>query len=66
VPTVIPAAEHGTTLHVYVAGVTAVFGDFATVMGHKLPLFIAVIIGLGFLLLMLAFRSTSPTSRNAR
>jgi putative drug exporter of the RND superfamily len=54
---VIPAAEHGTTLHVYVGGITAVNGDFATVIGHKLLLFIAVILGLGFLLLMLAFRS---------
>jgi len=54
---VIPAAEHGSTLHVYVGGVTAVFADFATVIGAKLPVFIGVIIGLGFLLLMLAFRS---------
>ena len=54
---IIPAAERGTTLHVYVGGVTAVFADFATVIGGKLPLFIGVIIGLGFLLLMLAFRS---------
>ncbi len=54
---IIPAAERGTTLHVYVGGVTAVFANFATVIGGKLPLFIGVIIGLGFLLLMLAFRS---------
>ena len=54
---VIPAAERGTTLHVYVGGVTAVFADFATVIGGKLPAFLGVIIGLGFLLLMLAFRS---------
>ena len=54
---VIPAAEHGSTLHVYVGSVTAVFADFATVIGAKLPVFIGVIIGLGFLLLMLAFRS---------
>ena len=54
---VIPAAERGTTLRVYVGGVTAVFADFATVIGGKLPVFIGVIIGLGFLLLMLAFRS---------
>jgi RND superfamily putative drug exporter len=54
---VIPAAGRGTTLHVYVGGITAIFGDFATVIGHKLPLFIGVIIGLGFLLLLLAFRS---------
>jgi RND superfamily putative drug exporter len=54
---VIPDAEHGTTLHVYVGGSTATNGDFAAVIAHKLLLFIAVILGLGFLLLMLAFRS---------
>ena len=54
---VIPAAEHGTTLHVYVGGVTAGNADFASVVGGKLPLFIGVILVLGFLLLMLAFRS---------
>ena len=53
----IPAAEHGTTLRVYIGGTTAVFGDFATVISHKLPLFLAVIIAFGFLLLLLAFRS---------
>jgi putative drug exporter of the RND superfamily len=55
--TVIPAAEHGTTLHVYVGGVTAVNGDFAAVIAPKLLVFIGVILVLGFLLLMLAFRS---------
>jgi putative drug exporter of the RND superfamily len=55
--TVIPAAEHGTALRVYVGGVTAINGDFATAIAPKLLLFIAVIIVLGFLLLMLAFRS---------
>jgi RND superfamily putative drug exporter len=54
---VIPAAEHGTTLRVYVGGETATNIDFATVIGGKLPIFIAVIIGLSFLLLVLAFRS---------
>ncbi len=54
---VIPAAEHGTTLRVYVGGVTAVNGDFATVIAPKLLIFVAVILVLGFLLLMLAFRS---------
>jgi len=53
----IPAAEQGTSLRVYVGGTTAVFGDFATVISHKLPLFLAVIIAFGFLLLLLAFRS---------
>jgi RND superfamily putative drug exporter len=41
----------------HVGGVTAVSKDFATVTGERLPLFIGTIIGLGFLLLLLAFRS---------
>ena len=55
--TVIPAAERGTMLRVYVGGVTAINGDFATVVAPKLLIFIAVILVLGFLLLLLAFRS---------
>lgn len=47
--------EAGVTAHV--GGVTAVSKDFATVTGDRLPLFIATIIVLGFLLLLLAFRS---------
>ena len=54
---VIPPLEHGTTMRVYVGGPTAIFGDFATIIAGKLPLVIAVIIGLGFLLLLVAFRS---------
>jgi RND superfamily putative drug exporter len=54
---VIPAAERGTSLAVYVGGNTATFGDFASVLTSKLPLFLAVIITLGCLLLLLAFRS---------
>jgi len=50
---VIPAA--GVEAHV--GGVTAVSKDFSTVTGDRLPLFIATIIGLGFLLLLVAFRS---------
>ncbi|TPQ21851.1 MMPL family transporter [Streptomyces sporangiiformans] len=41
----------------HVGGVTAVSKDFATVTGDRLPYFIAAIIGLGFLLLLVAFRS---------
>jgi putative drug exporter of the RND superfamily len=55
--TTIPAAERGTSLRVYVGGVTATFADFATVVDGKLPWFLAAIIGLSFLLLVLAFRS---------
>ncbi|MCQ9136242.1 MMPL family transporter [Streptomyces hilarionis] len=50
---IVPRA--GVTAHV--GGVTAVSKDFATVTGDRLPLFIATIIGLGFLLLLVAFRS---------
>ena len=38
---VIPAAEKGTTLRVYVGGLTAIFDDFASVIAGKLPLFVA-------------------------
>ena len=54
---VIPQATQGTTLHVYVGGLTAIFDDFAAVIQSKLPLFIAVIVGLGCVLLFVAFRS---------
>src|SRR5262249_46370040 len=47
---VVPRAEAGTTMKVYVGGVTAIFNDFSKVLTEKLPLFIAVIVGLGFLL----------------
>ncbi|MFD5076017.1 MMPL family transporter [Streptomyces sp. NPDC058371] len=50
---VIPAS--GTQAHV--GGVTAVFKDFAAVTGDRLPYFVATIIALGFLLLLVAFRS---------
>ena len=53
----IPAAEKGTGLRVLVGGATAIFDDFAAVISSKLPLFIGVIIGLGFVLLLIAFRS---------
>jgi RND superfamily putative drug exporter len=53
----VPAAERGTTLQVHVGGATAIFDDFADVLGGKLPLFITVIVTLGFVLLLVAFRS---------
>jgi putative drug exporter of the RND superfamily len=54
---VIPPAEHGTSMKVYVGGVTASNDDFASVLMGKLPLFVGVIAALGFLLLTVAFRS---------
>jgi putative drug exporter of the RND superfamily len=53
----IPAAEHGTTLRVYIGGVTATYADFAAVVAGKMPWFLLAIIGLSFLLLVLTFRS---------
>ena len=54
---VLPDAERGSTLDVHVGGVTASYDDFADVIIGKLPLFVGVVIGLGCLLLLLAFRS---------
>jgi len=54
---VVPQAEQGTAMHAYVGGQTAIFEDFASVLYGKLPLFIGVIIALGFVLLLFAFRS---------
>ncbi|MFE7932573.1 MMPL family transporter [Streptomyces sp. NPDC057456] len=54
---VLPRAETGTSLDVHVGGVTAGYDDFADVIVGKLPLFVGVVIGLGCLLLLLAFRS---------
>ena len=53
----IPHATQGTTLKVYVGGLTAIFDDFAAVIQDKLPLFIGVIVALGGVLLFIAFRS---------
>ncbi|MEV6547864.1 MMPL family transporter [Streptomyces sp. NPDC051597] len=54
---VLPAAERGTSLDVRVGGVTASYDDFAEVIVGKLPLFVGVVITLGCVLLLLAFRS---------
>ncbi|MFE7952584.1 MMPL family transporter [Streptomyces sp. NPDC057426] len=54
---VLPAAEQGTSLDVHVGGVTASYDDFAEIIVGKLPLFVGVVIALGCLLLLVAFRS---------
>ena len=55
--TVIPRYMHGSTLRVYIGGLTATFDDFAASTSAKLPWFLASIAGFSFLLLVLAFRS---------
>jgi putative drug exporter of the RND superfamily len=54
---VIPPVAARTGATAYVGGVTAGAVDFATVLGHKLPLFIGVVVLLSALLLMVVFRS---------
>jgi len=54
---VIPAAEAGTHLHVYVGGTTASTIDLSNALMSKLPLYLVLIALLGFVLLALAFRS---------
>ncbi|MEV6951632.1 MMPL family transporter [Streptomyces sp. NPDC051183] len=54
---VIPRAAHGSSMDVHVGGVTAGYDDFAEVIIGKLPLFVGVVIALGCVLLLLAFRS---------
>ncbi|MFJ4906255.1 MMPL family transporter [Streptomyces sp. NPDC093249] len=54
---VLPKTEAGTSLEVNVGGVTASYDDFAEIIVGKLPLFVGVVIALGCLLLLLAFRS---------
>ncbi|MYS06099.1 MMPL family transporter [Streptomyces sp. SID6041] len=54
---VLPTAENGTSLEVHVGGVTASYDDFAEIIIGKLPLFVGVVIALGCLLLLVAFRS---------
>ncbi|WP_369215224.1 MMPL family transporter [Streptomyces flavofungini] len=54
---VLPKAEADSSLDVRVGGVTASYDDFAEVIVGKLPLFVGAVIGLGCVLLLLAFRS---------
>ncbi|WP_096212541.1 MMPL family transporter [Streptomyces sp. 2323.1] len=54
---VLPAAERATTLDVRVGGITAGYDDFANIIVGKLPLFIGMVIALGSVLLLFAFRS---------
>lgn len=54
---VIPRAGQGNSMEVHVGGVTAAYDDFAEVIIGKLPLFVTVVVALGCVLLLLAFRS---------
>jgi putative drug exporter of the RND superfamily len=54
---VLPPVYKSTGNHIYMYGSTAINVDFAKVLSRKMPLFIAVVVGLSFLLLLIAFRS---------
>ena len=54
---VIPQATRGTGVTAYVGGGTAAFSDLAGLISQRLPLVIATVLALSFVLLMLAFRS---------
>jgi RND superfamily putative drug exporter len=54
---VIPGAIEGTKAASYVGGQTAGYIDLADKIAEKLPLMIAVVVGLSFLVLLMAFRS---------
>jgi RND superfamily putative drug exporter len=53
----VPLAEAGSTLAIHIGGTTAESQDYAQVLDGKLPQFVAVVVGLAFLLLALVFRS---------
>jgi RND superfamily putative drug exporter len=55
--TVIPQALHGTNLTGYVGGQTAGYIDLAAQISNKLPSMIAIVVGLSFIVLLLAFRT---------
>jgi RND superfamily putative drug exporter len=54
---VIPAADRGSGTAVHIGGATATNIDFAKVLTSKLPVFIAVVVVLAFILLTAVFRS---------
>jgi RND superfamily putative drug exporter len=53
----LPPLYKGTENRIYMYGETAINVDFAKVLARKMPVFMAVVVGLSFLLLMIAFRS---------
>ena len=53
----IPAAMAGSDVEVHVGGITALFEDMSGVLQERLPVFIGVVLGLSFLLLLVVFRS---------
>ena len=53
----VPQAEAASTLAIHIGGTTAANQDYSQVTSSKLPQFVAVVVGLSFLLLAVVFRS---------
>jgi putative drug exporter of the RND superfamily len=53
----VPEATASSHTQIFVGGQTALGNDFSAILDSKIPLFLAVIVVLGCLLLMVAFRS---------
>jgi RND superfamily putative drug exporter len=54
---VVPPLEKATGVRASIGGATATTADLSSVLASKLPLFIAVVVGLSLLLLAIVFRS---------
>jgi RND superfamily putative drug exporter len=54
---IIPRATAGTGITVHVGGPTATFIDLASLLGGRLVPFIAVVVAIGFVVLLIVFRS---------
>lgn len=54
---VLPAATAGTSLHPAVGGFVSVAMDFSDYLSGRLPIFLAAVLALSFVLLMVVFRS---------
>lgn len=52
-----PALEAATGAKLYVGGAQAITQDFTSVLSGALPIFLAVVVGLGFIALVILFRS---------
>ncbi|MFG2894830.1 MMPL family transporter [Streptomyces sp. NPDC048248] len=53
---VLPQAVRGTAAHGYVTGTTAAQVDFLDIVSSRLPLIIAVVVALAFLIILIVFR----------
>jgi RND superfamily putative drug exporter len=55
--TVVPATLQGSSAKAYVGGQTAAYDDIAKHIGSRMPLFLALVMGIIFVILAMAFRS---------